>query len=295
MPNILNVLGYIWSHPANRGRQVRALARAVGWQLRKRLLPGPCDIHVFGGLTLRCYSDSPSASLVIYCDESPDYHEMHFMRRYLRPGDAVLDVGANIGVYSLLAASLVGSAGRVLAFEPGPEANRRLTENLRINQLDNVKVHACALGDRVGVVDFLNQCDTTNRMQTAADLGKSVVSVPVVRLDDVVEMDCALGKMDIEGAEPLAMRGAERLLMESNPPVWLLELNGSLHSFGFTESMFSNWLFHQGYELGLYDADQHELSFTHPQPWELSPNVFAVARDRKLQVAQRCGARLIEA
>lgn len=294
MPNILSVLGYIWSHPANRGRRVRALARAVGWQLRKRLLPGARDIRVFGGLTLRCYPDSPSASLVIYCDESPDYHEMQFMRRYLRPGDTVLDVGANIGVYSLLAASLLGPAGRVLAFEPGPEAHRRLTENLQINQLDNVKVHACALGDRVGVVDFLSQCDTTNRIQTSVDAGKSVVSVPVARLDDMVEVDCTMGKMDIEGAEPIALRGAERLLKEANPPVWLLELNGSLHAFGFTESTFSDWLSLQGYDLGLYDADRHELSFTHPQPWQLSPNVFAVARDRKLLVAQRCGARLIE-
>ena len=295
MPNILSILEYIWSHPANRGRQVRAIVRAAGWQLRKRLLPAPLDIRVFGGLTLRCYPDSPSASLVIYCEESPDYHEMHFMRRYLRSGDAVLDVGANIGVYSLLAASLVGSDGRVLAFEPGPEANRRLTENLRINQLDNVKVYACALGDRVGVVEFLNQCDTTNRMQTTVDLGKSVVSVPVVRLDDVVEIDCALGKMDIEGAEPLALRGAEQLLKEANPPVWLIELNGSLHAFGFTEAMFSDWLSQQGYDLGLYDADRQEFNFSHSHPWELSPNVFAVARDRKQQVAQRCGAKLLQA
>lgn len=294
MSNILTILGYIWFHPANRGRRVRAIARAVKWQLRKRLLPGPRDICVFGGLTLRCYPDSPSAGLIIYCNEFPDYHEMHFMRRYLRPGDGVLDVGANIGVYSLLAASQVGPAGRVLAFEPGPEAHRRLTENLRINRLDNVKVHTCALGDRVGVVDFLNQCDTTNRMQTAADAGKSVVSVSVARLDDIVEIDCAMGKMDIEGAEPIALRGAERMLKEANPPVWLLEINGSLHAFGFTESNFANWLSQQGYDLGLYDADRNELSFTHPQPWELSPNVFAVARDRKLLVAQRCGARLVE-
>lgn len=290
MPNVLSVLCYIWSHPANRGRRVRAIARSVGWQLRKRLLPGPLDIKVFGGLTLRCYSDSPSASLVIYCDESPDYHEMNFMRRYLRPGDAVVDVGANIGVYTLLAASLVGSTGRVLAFEPGPEANRRLTENLRINDLNNVKVYAYALGDCVGVVDFLSKCDTTNRMQTAADAGKSVISVPLVRLDDVVELDCALGKMDIEGAEPLALRGAERLLQRANPPVWLLELNGALRAFGFTEAMLSDWLFQQGYDLGLYDADRQEFNFSQSRPWELSSNVFAVARDRRQQVAHRCSA-----
>lgn len=295
MKNILSVLGYIWSHPANRGRRLVAIARAVAWQLRKRVLTRPWDIPVFGGLTLRCYPDSPSASLVIYCDESHDYHEMHFMRRYLRPGDSVLDVGANIGVYSLLAASLVGSVGRVLSFEPGPEAHRRLTENLLINQLDNVTVHACALGDRIGVVDFLNQCDTTNRIQTAVDKGKSVVSVPVARLEDIVKTVCTLGKMDIEGAEPIALLGAKRLLKDANPPVWLLELNGSLQAFGYTESTFSDWLSDHGYDLGLYDADRHEISFTHPRPWELSHNVFAVARDHKLLVAERCGARLIEA
>ena len=294
MPNILSVLGYIWRHPANRGRRLRAVARAVWWQLLKRLLPAPRDIRVFGGLILRCYPNSPSASLVIYGNESPDYHEMHFMRRYLRAGDAVLDVGANIGVYSLLAASCVGPSGRVLAFEPGPEAHRRLTENLRINQLETVQVHACALGDRCGVVNFLNQCDTTNRMQTEADTGKSVASVAVARLDNIVEEKCAMGKMDIEGAEPIALRGAERMLKGANPPVWLLEINGALHAFGFTESTFADWLSGQGYDLGLYDADRHEFCFSHPRPWELSPNVFAVARDSKLLVAERCGARLIE-
>lgn len=294
MQNILSIFEYIWTHPANRGRKVRAIVRAIGWQICKRILKKPINIRVFGDLTLRCYPDSPSASLVIYCEESPDYHEMHFMRRYLRSGDNVLDVGANIGVYSLLAASLVGTAGRVLAFEPGPEAKRRLTENLQINQLNNVEVHACALGDHVGVVDFLNQQDTTNRIKTAADDGKSLVSVPLMRLDDVVRLRCALGKMDIEGAEPIALRGAERLLQESSPPVWLLELNGSLHSFGFSETTFSEWLCQQGYDLALYDADRCQLSFTNPEPWKMSPNVLAVARNRKLKVAQRCGARLID-
>ena len=206
----------------------------------------------------------------------------------------MLDVGANIGVYSLLAVSQVGPAGWVLAFEPGPEAHRRLTENIRINQLDNVKVHACAQGDHIGVVDFLNQCDATNRMQTVADAGKSVIGVPLMRPDDMVEIDCTLGKMDIEGVELIALRGVERLLKEANPPVWLLELNGSLHAFGFTELTFSDWLTLQGYGLGLYVADRHELSFAHTQPWQLSLNVFAVARGRKPLVAQRCGEGLIQ-
>ena len=294
MRKIQSVIRYIWSHLANRNRRMRAIVRAIGWQIRKRLLRGPHDVNIFGVLSLRCYSDSPSAGLIIYCNECPDYHEMLFMRRYLRSGDSVLDIGANIGVYTLLAASEIGPTGQVLAFEPVPETSRRLLENIRINQLDNVQIYTCALGDKNGSVDFLNQCDTTNRMKTVQDVGKSVISVPLARLDDIVNLNCAFGKMDIEGAEPIALRGAERLLQEGNPPIWLLELNGQLHAFGFTEAAFSNWLSLQGYDLGLYDADRHELNFKYDRPWELSPNVFAVARNQKLKVAERCGARLLD-
>ena len=76
-------------------------------------------------MTLRCYPDSPSASAMIYCHDSPDFHEMNFIRRYLRAGDTFLDIGANIGVYSLLAASRVGPSGRVVAFEPAKQASKK--------------------------------------------------------------------------------------------------------------------------------------------------------------------------
>lgn len=294
LQNTIKTLGYVWGHPANRSRKLAAVCDAVAWQIKKRLHPVPHDVRVFGGLTLRCYPDSPSASLVIYCDESPDYHEMHFMRRYLKLGDAVLDVGANVGVYTLLAASLVGARGRVVSFEPGPLARSRLLENVQLNGLGNVEVHACALGEQTGEVHFLDRCDTTNRMQTQSDLGQSSIRVPVARLDDVVSLECALGKMDIEGAEPLALRGAGRLMAGANPPVWLLELNGSLHAFGHTEQAFAAWLAEHGYDLCLYDADRHVLDFSRSQPWLESANVFAVARTRKTEVALRCGASVVE-
>jgi len=294
MITIVKVLQYIWHHPANRGRQLRAIYRAVKWQIRKRLVSGPLDILVFDTLKLRCYPDSPSASLVIYCNESPDFHEMQFMRRYLRHGDAVLDVGANIGVYTLLAASRIGLSGQVIAFEPGPKAHPRLVENIMLNQLHNITIHACAVGDQNGYVDFLANCDTTNRMQTKVDLGKHTIKVHIARLDDVIKLDCAFGKMDIEGAEPIALRGAEQLLEKTNPPVWLLELNGSLRAFNFSEELFSAWLSERGYDLCLYDADRSEINFTIPQPWLVSPNVFAVAREKKQWVSQRCGAYLID-
>jgi FkbM family methyltransferase len=218
---------------------------------------------------------------------------MHFMRRYLRPGDAVLDIGANIGVYSLLAASCVGVSGHIVAFEPGLKAYQRLMENISLNQLNNITVHACAVGDQSGYIDFLADCDTTSRIRSKDDFDIPTIKVPVLRLDDVIKLDCALGKMDIEGAEPIALQGAQKLLKKANPPIWLLELNGSLRAFNFSEEVFVAWLTSQGYDICLYDADRLELNFTHFQPWLKSPNVFAVAHDRKQSIAERCGAYLI--
>ena len=244
-------------------------------------------------MTIRCYQDSPSASLLIYCNESPDYHEMNFMRRYLRFGDSFIDVGANIGVYSLLASSLIGSSGHIQAFEPGQKARSRLHENILLNQLNNLQVHECALGEAAGYVNFLTDMDTTNRMLTTTDNGKPSTLVPLVRMDDVLFNQFALGKIDIEGAELLAFKGAKRLLNEANPPVWIIEINGALRDFGFTEHEFKNWLSENGYELALYDADLNELNFTYPEPWLHSQNVFAISNVHKHQIAQRCGAHLI--
>ena len=148
----IDVVKYIWSHPANRHRRIRALKDALGWQLHKRFAGSCREINVFGNLRLRCYPDSYGAGVVIYSGGWPDFDDMHFMQRYLRPGDALVDIGANIGVYTLLAASLVGSRGRVLAFEPGRRAFERLEENLRINDLRQVETRCAAVSDHPGTV-----------------------------------------------------------------------------------------------------------------------------------------------
>jgi FkbM family methyltransferase len=216
---------------------------------------------------------------------------MGFMRRYLRQGDAFIDGGANIGVYALLAASLVTSHGRVDAFEPAPKALARLRENVAINALTQVFVHPVALGASAGLVSFLRDCDTTNRIRTDADVEAVVVDVPCARLDEVVGgRRYAMGKLDLEGAELLALQGAERMLASANPPVWLLELNGSLHAYGLREAQFADWLRCRGYDLALYDADHGELRFE-PEPWSEMANVLAVARAVRNEVLEKLSAR----
>jgi FkbM family methyltransferase len=281
-----SVASFVWNHPANRGRRGRALARAAGWQLYKRATGRTLDVGVYDGYKLRCYRDSTSASGVIYAAGYPDWIEMSFLRHYLRPGDGFVDVGANIGVYTILAASRVGPTGRVASFEPGPETLRRLRGNVELNGLKNVEVHPVAVSDRAGTVSFDLAGGTTGHLARGKGAA-SAVEMETVRLDDVLRGGgWAAGKMDIEGAEPLALRGAERLLGEMSPPVWLLEVNGLLRRYGFTEAELWGWLAERGWDVCLYDLEQRVLRDC-PRPSSEYHNVFAIARGAREEVAAR--------
>jgi FkbM family methyltransferase len=246
-------------------------------------------------MRLRCYPDSQAAVLALYTGGWADWHEMAFMRHYLRPGDAFLDVGANVGVYSLLAASLVGPEGRVDAFEPVPETLRRLRENLALSGARQVHIHEVAVGDAAGSVRFVVGRDAMNSLATD---GHSADDSPCEGQDCTIEVPCdlldrqvsdrrfAMGKIDIEGAEPLALRGAANMLADANPPVWLLEINGRLRQFGCSETEFAAWLRERGYRLALYEADLRELQFV-DRPWQQRENVLAIADSAVEQVQQR--------
>lgn len=283
---------FVWTHPASRRRRLRAVARSVVWQMWKRVTGRPVDLMLEGGVRLRCHTDSASASLMLYCAGLPDYHEMLFMRRYLRPGDGFIDVGANVGVYTLYAAALVGRCARIESFEPAPKAVRRLRENLKLNGLENVRVCETAVAAESGVVSFTVNDDTINRITQGDPPRLKTVEAQCVRLDDILGADAyAMAKIDVEGAEPLALRGAERLLRTANPPVWLLEMNGELRRYGFTEEDLRDWLAERGYDLALYDADRER--FVCPErPWELRANVLAVCRAHWRGVLERTKANL---
>ncbi len=278
------VASFVWSHPANQGRRAGALAKAVGWQIYKRVARRTLDVSVYGGYKLRLYPDSTSASGVLYAGGYADWAEMSFLRHYLRPGDGFVDVGANMGVYTVLAASRVGPTGRVATFEPGPVSLRRLRENVELNGLQNVDVHPVAVSDRAGTVSFDAAGGTTGHL--AVD-GKGAVETRSVRLDEVLGGGrWAAGKMDIEGAEPLALRGAERLLAEANPPVWVVEVNGCLRRYGFSEAELWSWLAERGWDVCLYDPERRVLRDC-PRPSSEYHNIFAVARAAREEVAAR--------
>jgi FkbM family methyltransferase len=279
----------ILSHPANKRAPLGAAFRAVQWQTMKRLTGRAWDIP-YHGLRLRCYPWSHSASRAIYFSGLPDYWEMCFMRDYLRPGDVFIDAGANVGLYTILACALVGSAGHVHAFEPTLPAAQSLLESIQLNDLHNVSVHQVGLGEFGGYAKFDATNDDCTGHITSANLADAGILIPIERLDQrLKDIPYAMAKFDIEGYEPLAIRGASSLLRNGNPPVLLIEMGGYSKRHGVTTSDFIAELDHLGYTTAIYSPGSKTLEKT-ITPWQIPvDNVLAISRDRMQFVEGRLG------
>jgi FkbM family methyltransferase len=287
---IATIAELVWNHPANRGRRLRALASSTGWQLYKRTVGRPIDIRAFG-LKFRCQPDSGDAGRMIYFNRLPDPTEMLFLQRYLRPGDGAIDAGANVGVYTLFLASRVGTLGRVLAFEPADKAFAYLTVNVKMNALKQVTLRKAALADFCGTADFNQGEDEANALSSLRESPLGKRPVEVVTLDSAIGDDSyAVCKIDVEGAEFAALKGAARSLGRVNPPVLLLELtNRTLIRSGSSVEELRSWLKERGYELWTYVPEVNQL-----EPWVERPrkpghvgDAIAIASTRFKEVQSR--------
>jgi FkbM family methyltransferase len=145
---------------------------------------------------------------------------------FLEPGDHFVDVGANIGYYTLLAARRVGPAGKVTAFEPYPPVRERLQRNIALNRLENVEIIASCAGEMNGQT-YLAAPKHASNAGTAtmqrAPAGDSI-EVAVVRLDEALPgPPPALIKVDVEGNEASVFAGAKAWLSAEEGPTILFE------------------------------------------------------------------------
>lgn len=222
-------LGYVHHFPIERGKY-----RLI------RLLRSFLVVKLAPGIFIRV----PDLDHIGYKIVREGMYEPETVRVFaalLSPRMTVLDVGANIGQYTLVAAGRVGPEGQVHAFEPSPHLAGRLKENLALNGITNVVVNEVAVSDAVGEA-VLSCPDPDNPgentiVSTGAD-GRPTASVPVktTTIDTylaergVSRVDMV--KIDIEGAELLALRGAAALLARDDAPLFVMELNPRTLSYG---------------------------------------------------------------
>ena len=149
-------------------------------------------------------------------------HLIAFFNAFLAPGMHVIDAGANIGFYSLLAATRVGPQGKVWSFEPNSENSRLVLASAEHIRLSNIELHPVALGDRRGHVQFTSALGSNGAFVDEAHRGVLDAScriVPLARLDDFDIAVAQLMKMDVEGAEGLLLQGALQTIRRCRPVV----------------------------------------------------------------------------
>ena len=207
-------------------RLYRALRRGVrGWGLRRFAALKALDRFVIRRLRSgdavvdghRMRVDPTDAlNLSVLGTYEAEEVETGLVKRLVAPGQVVLDVGANVGYYTLLFARLVGPEGNVVAFEPDPTNVELLRANVELNGYRNVEVWPVALSNRSGSESlFLSAENSGDHRLGGGEEGREAVTVEVVRLDErLADLPARVDfvKIDIQGAEAAALEGMEGLL-----------------------------------------------------------------------------------
>ena len=208
---LFRTLKFISNHPLNVNMRTKALKRWLFWQIGSRMVRGSVIVDFVNDSHLIVRPGMAAATLNIYCGLH-EFEEMGFLLHYLSKDDLFVDVGANVGTYTILAGAAIGTP--TIALEPIPTSFRALEENIRINGIqDIVDLKNIGVGDKPGIMKFTSSLDTKNHIVENPNKMISTVKCKVETLDSILrEKRFSLIKIDVEGYEYAVVNGAQHIL-----------------------------------------------------------------------------------
>jgi FkbM family methyltransferase len=182
---------------------------------------------------------------------------VNLIKQIVKPGDRCLDIGANIGAHTLLMARMAGLTGHVVALEPHPEICRRLRQNIALNRLTNVEVINAALAEKDGAIDLYGFVPGAFEQGISSllpdDQAKAKISVRAIRGATLLRehriASCDFLKIDIEGAESLALHELGELINAQRPVILFEYRKQHWQRFGAELDPVLRWLRAAGYDL----------------------------------------------
>lgn len=251
------MLRFILGHPLNQGRAASALWRYFSWHIASRMLPGGAVLPFVNDSRLIVRPRMHGATTAVYTG-LPEYEEMSLVLHLLRPDDLFVDVGANVGIFSVLASAVAGA--QTLAFEPVPESCKSLLDNLRLNEAESkVTLRRAAVGAAAGHVQFRSDQDANNRVLERTETGASI-EAPMVTLDQELEQRSpVMIKIDVEGWEHEVLKGAGRTLQNPALLVVVLELFGGGSRYGSNDQQCHQIMLDAGFDPVHYQPDTRKF------------------------------------
>jgi FkbM family methyltransferase len=231
--NLLNNLQFI-HHPLNQKHKIDAIIRFLRWQIGSRIVPGEIVYHWINGTKFIVRPGETGLTGNIYSGLH-EFADMAYVLHVLNPDELFIDIGANVGSYTILACGAKKAYG--YCFEPVPSTFERLLGNIRINHLtDRVVALNIGLSDREGELTFTDNEDTTNHVIIDDSCTDNIIKVKVSTLDRIIQdRHPQLIKIDVEGFETLVIDGATETLRDPSLHSVIMELNGSGDRYGFRD------------------------------------------------------------
>lgn len=220
----------------------------------------------------------------------PDYErlEVACCRTLIKPGNRVLDIGAHIGLYSILFSSLVGTNGLVIAFEPEPKNRDLLERNILLNNCTNTVVYPFALTDKENSSEKLYCCPFNSgmhRLYPSVCSDGTAITVPCRSGDEIVTGPIDFIKIDVEGLEERAIKGLDKCIRSSpNISILMEYFPLALIESGTKPSELISLL--SGFGLSPFSLSQPGIKRTTPEILCASAEVFE--EDDFLAFAREC-------
>jgi FkbM family methyltransferase len=255
--SLFTTLKAIVNHPLNAGNKFNSLLFFFKWQISTRLIPYPIVYEFTNKAKLIIQKGMTGATQNLYCGLH-DFNDMFFLLHFLRENDLFVDIGANVGSYTVLGAAHV--AASVIAIEPVPATFAHLQQNIRINQLyEKVKTLNIALGSEAGKIYFTSKLDTENHVAVGNEA--DTFEVAVQKLDEVLAGKLPLLlKIDVEGFETEVLNGAATTLQNSSVKAIIIELNGLGKRYGFDENLVHQRLLDNNFQPYTYNPFLRQLT-----------------------------------
>lgn len=247
-------LRYLLNHPAFRAQPLRVAGRCVRWDfLRLKTLDITVRVHGDCVMKLTPPTRGHGVDGLVYCFR--EFYEPGVRAALLadlKPGFVAYDIGANIGLWTLLMSRLVSPTGSVTAFEPVPTTAARLRANLSLSRADSARVEEVALGRTSGTARVFVPTDPGRASLAPESECDEVFDVPAMRLDDYWVQTGApmvnFVKIDAEGSEPRILAGADQLFGECRPTVACEVNSAKLGPLGHRANEIYEFFARHGYE-----------------------------------------------